>query len=195
MMLPTAVVLTILGIVGFWIWLIRFVRRQRAEAAAAVDELAARLGLGLTRSASGLVSLAGTYRGRAVQLGDGRTPVSGRRSEWVKIRVSTTSEVDLDLVGQTTALGARLAGDVEIGDPEFDRWFVVRTNDVRRVSLALTPDLRAAFVRWRRTGWFGDLKIREGELLFKGGFGLERRGTVQEAERVFEAVVRLAEGL
>jgi hypothetical protein len=53
--------------------------------------------------------------------------------------------------------------DIKVGDPEFDRAFVVRSNDAAYAAAALLPEIRARLLSERKQGARGHLTVKAGE--------------------------------
>ncbi len=104
------------------------------------------------------------------------------------------ADVTLELYRQETALGARLSGDVEIGDAEFDAAFIVRTNDLSRIARALAPDTRRQLLEWLRDRALERLWILDGRLNIDCR-EIWRPADVDQARAMLTALSAVASGL
>lgn len=171
---------------------VRWSRAQAADAADARVQLAQRMGLVAENDGK---RMTGTCQGRACSISEGSTIGTGGSNWFIRISAETTATLSLELHPQSSSLGAKLSGDVEIGDAEFDKWFIVRTTDLSTVTRALSADLRRQFVDWVRSGRLLRVYIKDGRLHAEGGRGLRRRPDVETAGTMLEAVARLARAL
>jgi hypothetical protein len=90
---------------------------------------------------------------------------------------------------------ARVLGDVQLGDPDFDARFLIRTTDTDAARRALTPEVRAALVEWVRRGWLHRLWIVGGEVNLQGRANFQQREAVRQIDTYLQTVAALAERL
>lgn len=159
------VILVVLLLVAFVVMVLRATRRMEQESTAYLHELAPRLGATIERESP--ARLTGERDGRRfiVSL---RRP-SGRNGTvvetWIEIPVSTT--LTLQVQPQTSDLGAGMAGDQEVGDPDFDAACFIQSTDPELVRLALDDGMRAMLVETCRTGDFRLLVVHKQWLRFE----------------------------
>lgn len=190
MTVPIAVVGALMLLIGAVILVVRAERRRRADAAAALDRLA--VSLGAQRTPRGFTGARG---GRAFSVGESSVYGSGGTSPYLDISIETRTATTFELHPQQSALAARLVGDVEIGDVEFDKWFIVRTSEPSRVAQALPPEVRRQMLDWRQRGWLHRVWIKDGRLRFQGGSGIRTTTDVERVEQVLRVLDRLAGAL
>jgi hypothetical protein len=119
----------------------------------------------------------------------------GEYEYFVRIDVSTATTTTLDLLRQRSGFVPSFVDDLKTGDTDFDRWFVVRTNDAEKILTVLTPDLRRQYLEWQNGGWLWEVRVRDGQLRYAGGEGLFRKDQVEKTMAVLTEMVRLAERL
>jgi hypothetical protein len=190
MTIVVAVVAALTALIGAIVLTIRAERRRRAAAAVALDRLAA--SLGAQRMPRGFK---GTRGGRAFAMGESSVYGSGGTSPYLDISVETGTTTTFELHPQQSALAARLVGDVELGDAEFDKWFILRTNDPSSVAKALPPDIRQQMIAWRRRGWLHRVWVKDGRLCFQGGSGIRTTSDVARVDDVLRALEHIATAL
>lgn len=187
------ILLTIVGLIVLGVWMVRLSKRYSAEAEAAMAVLADTLGA--PRPPRKQRTLQGQIAGRPCRVAEVLSPGTDDADYSTRLEVAIDTPVTLELHGQTSSLGARLVGDVEIGDAEFDKWFIVRTNDTGRVAAALTPELRTQLIDWYRHGWVIRVWIMERLLKADVGEGLQQARHIECAGRILRALAQLADGL
>lgn len=192
-MIPTAIALFVAGIIGGVLWLRGYARRVSADADAAFAGLAGELGAPLADPAQR--KLEGTWSGRKVWLSQGSVLGRGGTDYHVRIKVPVDTATTLELHGQSSALAARLLGEVELGDPAFDASFIVRTSDPSRAARAIAPALRPRLIEWQRTGWLARVFVKDGFLHIEQNRGLHRAAEVVRAGEMVRVAVAIAEGL
>ena len=115
--------------------------------------------LGLTYRARGMVA-----QGHTDQVGV-RAEVTILEKSWATV-VSATFDpplgvgLELSREGLLSSFGKMLGGqDIELGDPAFDRHFIVKGRDPDRVKLILEPDARAILLALDQSG--GNLEVSD----------------------------------
>lgn len=171
----------------------RSVARRADEGARALDQLLARLGA--TRDDAAIPAFRGRYRKREFRVSQVEGVSTSPSSYAVHVQVAIAAPVALELLHQQSSLGASLVNEVAIGDPEFDKWFIVRTSDLEAAARALTPDLRAQFIEWLRRDWLHRVWTTDGTLHLQGRGNLVLKDAVERVEAYLDALATLAEGL
>jgi hypothetical protein len=184
---PLVFILFLAACVGFGVLALVSIRRQQRKARAQLAGLAARFGLELRRQPAKLgfespPSVEGRHRNRAVRFFNYSTGAGKSRTNWsaVAAAVGGTGGFTLELfpenflVRLATALGLQ---DIRVGDPAFDRAFVVKSNDPAYAVAALLPEIRARLIAERGNGALGHLTVKEGEVRYAevGAFDQEAR--------------------
>lgn len=180
-----------LALVAFAVWLVRSSRAERAETSTALAEMARTLETTYDVRSQ---SMTGRLNGRAVSIHQewhrGRPEDRDRYIRMtVEVPAATTS---LELLRQGSAFAPTFKGDVQTGDQEFDRAFMVRSDNGSRVQQVLTPDVRRQILDLQ---WLGELRVTDGQLRCMGGVGFLRKTHVEEAMTVLHLMVRIADGL
>lgn len=177
------------ALVALGVWAFRKNKEMGAEADHALNILAQRLGgsypSGQPRT------IAGTLQGRVCHVAHERLVSPGDQSDvdfFVSMKMDIQTATTLDFCPRISRLDAPRGGGVENGDPEFDKCFVLGTNDVAKTAQALRPEMRTAFVEWSRTGWLY-------RVWAEGGCGLLRKEDVEKAGVMLDALAELAAGL
>ncbi len=192
-MLTQIIVLVILlAIVAGGIWAFRKSRSIQAEA----DEALRAMGRALeTTFDARSRSLTGHLNGRAVSVKEDRQGRDGEYEYFVRIGVSTATSTTLQLLRQGSGFVPSFVDDLKTGDRDFDRWFIVRTNDAEKVRALLTPDLRRQYLEWQTHGWLWEVRVQDGQLRYAGGQGLFRRDQIEKTMGVLTGMAHLAERL
>ncbi len=194
MLLPAAILLVIVGLIVLLIWAIRKSKTIEGDTNDAMAALAHELGA--SYQTGGKAPLVGTLGGRAVSVIEGALVSRGESPDYyVKITVAVHTAVTLELHPQTSKLGAQMLGDVELGDPDFDKWYLVRTNNPDVVRRAIRSERRPQMVDWVRHGVIVRLWVRDGLLTCEGGQGLIRRSHIAQTRAVLDVLVEIAAGL
>lgn len=177
--------------------------KQQRRAREQLAGLARRLGLELRRPPTRfgfepLPTVEGRYRNRAVRFYTYTTGSGKNSTTWGAVSAAAggaggfTLELFPEnfLVRMATALGLQ---DIQVGDPAFDRAFIVKSNDPAYAAAALLPEIRARLLAERQRGAHGRLSIKGGEVQYAevGGFGNEAR--VNRLADLLEAICDLAE--
>lgn len=142
------IVVGILGISALIVWA-AVVAHRKAEAN--LQALAARQGLQVVKTGSGITavtSLRGQRQGKEVRFWTYSTGSGKSRRTWcaVGVRPRVAGELTFDLRPQgfsTTVMGWFGAKEIRVGDPAFDAAWFVRTNQPDFLAAALVPDIRA----------------------------------------------------
>lgn len=172
------------------VWLFRRSKADQAAAAVALEALAKTLN---AQPASR--PLTGTFKGRACTISRFATYGSEGTSPHIRVHLALRTATTFELYPQRSGLGARLVNDVEVGDPEFDRWFIVRTNDRDKVARALAPDIRRTLIDWQRGGWFERAWVRDDQLTYEVGCGLDSAANVERVPAILDVLARIAMAL
>ncbi len=159
--------------------------KQQRRAREQLTALAARLGLELKRQPAKLgfeptPTVEGNHRGRFVRFFSFTTGSGKSRTTWVAVSAAATGTgaftLDLGhenfLTRMAIALGMQ---DIKVGDPAFDRAFIVKSSDPAYAAAALLPEIRARLLAGVQHGMFGHLRIADGLVRYAetGAFGNE----------------------
>jgi hypothetical protein len=109
----------------------------------------------------------GRYHDRPVRFFNFATGSGKSQTTWsaVSATIGDTSDFTLELASAnflSRIVIARSLPDIKVGDPEFDRAFVVRSNDAAHATAALLPEIRAHLLRERELGALGHLTVKGG---------------------------------
>jgi len=123
---------------------------QHRKMAANLQQLADRLGLdyvGKKNSWTKSPALLGTWQGRALRFWTYSTGSGKSRQTWsaVGIQPRKTGAVQLELRRQgfvTSVMEFFGSKEIQVGDPQFDRNWFIRTNRPEVVRAALVPEIR-----------------------------------------------------
>jgi hypothetical protein len=183
--------------------MIVLVRQQQRKTLENLTKLASRLGLELKRQPAKLgfeptPTLAGRHRGRPVRFFNYTTGSGKSRRVWsaVSVAVPGASAFTLELAPENfltrvvTALGMQ---DIQVGDPTFDKAFLVRSNDAAAAAAALLPEIRTRLLTTfsRNTG--GELAVKDGAVRYAEVGGLGEAALVARLAGMLEVVCDLAE--
>jgi hypothetical protein len=178
------------------IGLVAAARRRRALAEQADDELGALVArLSATRHGDDPPAYRGTVGERVCLLEELESESRKLPLYLVHIRLACRSPLEFELQHQPSEMEARVLGDVELGDPEFDSRFLIRTTDTEAARRALSPDVRAALVEWLRRGWLQRLWIVGGEVNLQGRANFRQREAVRQIDTYLRTITALADRL
>jgi hypothetical protein len=199
-LMPFAFGALFLGFIGLIIVLVRW---QQRKTLANLTMLASRLGLELKRQPAKLgfepsPTVEGRYRGRPVRFFNYTTGSGKNRRAWsaVSAAVPGAGAFTLELAPENPftrlviALGMQ---DIQLGDPTFDRAFIVRSNDAAAAAAALLPEIRTRLLATfpRLTG--GELSVKGGEVRYAEVGGLGDAASVARLADMLEIACDLAE--
>lgn len=197
---PIAFLALFVGFIGVAIVLIKAQQRKAIEN---LTKLASRLGLELKRQPAKLgfeptPTLEGRHRGRPVRFFSYTTGSGKNRRAWsaVSAAVPGAGAFVLELAPENfitrvaTALGMQ---DIQIGDPTFDRAFIVRSNDAAAAAAALLPEIRIRLLTAFPRLFGGELAVKEGAVRYAEGGGMGDAACVARLEAMLEVVCDLAE--
>jgi hypothetical protein len=147
-------------------------RRQQRKAVDNLTCLASRLGFEVNRKPARFgfeapPTVEGRYRDRPVQFFNYTTGSRKNRIYWsaVSANIGNDNGFTLELAPENfltrivTALGMQ---DITIGDPVFDRSFLIRSNNAAYAAAALLPEIRARLLSKREQGSLGQLTVKAG---------------------------------
>jgi hypothetical protein len=182
--------------VAVTVGLVAAARRRQALARQADDELDALVArLDAARHGDNPPAYRGTIGTRACLLEEIESETRKLPLYLVHIRLACRSPLEFELQHQPSEMEARVLGDVELGDPEFDAHFLIRTTDTDAARRALTPDVRAALVEWRRRGWLERLWIVGGEVNLQGRANFRQRDAIRQIDTYLRTVTAIADRL
>jgi hypothetical protein len=171
-------------------------RRRKALARQADDELGALVArLSATRHGESPAAYRGAVGSRTCVLEEIESDTRKLALYLVHIRLACRSPLEFELQHQPSEMEARVLGDVQLGDPDFDRRFLIRTTDTDAARRALTPDVRAALVEWLRRGWLHRLWIVGGEVNLQGRANFREREAVRQIDTYLRTNTALADRL
>jgi hypothetical protein len=198
--IPFALVAFFVGMVALAITLGRRQQRKTLELLAALAE---RLHLELRRQPAKFgfepaPTVAGRHRDRQVRFFTYTTGSGKNRTTWCAVAAAIAGAPGLTLelwpenfvFRIATALGMQ---DIPVGDPEFDRAFIVKSNDPAYAAAALLPEIRRRLLDERPRGVYGRLVIKDGEVAYAENGGFDQAAKVDRFARMLEAACDLAE--
>lgn len=188
------VAVLVLGVAGFFLWVIRGRRAALAAGEAALDALARELGTTYTRSPEPRIE--GALAGRACLMLHLHRPGSDDHQPYVHIEIAYAGPVTLEMHRSTTGHAGIDPPDlVRTADADFDVQITVRSSDPAGVLRLLTPDRRGRLREWFRNGTLNTVWVRDGRLQIDGGFGFREAGEVARARRLLREGVEIADAL
>lgn len=193
--MTTVIVLAVVA-AAVAVGLVAAARRRKALAEQADDELGALVArLSATRHGDDPPAYCGTVGTRACLLEELESESRKLPLYLVHIRLACRSPLEFELQHQPSEMEARVLGDVELGDPDFDAHFLIRTTDTDAARRALAPEVRAALVEWRRRGWLERLWIVGGEVNLQGRANFRQRDAIRQIDTYLRTVTALADRL
>jgi hypothetical protein len=199
-LVPFAFVALFLGFLSLAIVLGRW---QQRKTLANLTMLASRLGLELKRQPAKLgfeptPTLEGPHRGRPVRFFNYTTGSGKSRRVWsaVSAAVPGAGAFVLELAPENfitrvaTALGMQ---DIQIGDPTFDRAFIIRSNDAAAAAAVLLPEIRTRLLAAFPRVVCGELTVKGGEVRYAEVGGLGDAASVARLADMLEIACDLAE--
>jgi|SRR5579885_1910362 len=146
---------------------------QKRKAAANLQKLAAQLGLEFLAARSWMArpSVAGTRRGKAVQIFNYTTGSSKSQTTWSAARVQLAAPGPLTFKLKKRGVANQLAAffgarSVSTGDAEFDQAWFVQTNQPEFLCAALLPELREKLMSAQRAGASGAFELTGSEVKY-----------------------------
>ena len=189
-----------IGFIGLAVVLGRWQQRKSLEN---LTKLASRLGLELKRQPAKLgfeptPTVEGRYRNRPVRFYNYTTGSGKGRRAWsaVSAAVPGAGAFTLELAQENplmrliTALGMQ---DIQVGDPTFDRAFIVRSNDAAGAAAALLPEIRTRLLATFPRLTAGELSVKGGQVRYAEPSGMGDAACVGRLADMLEVVCDLAE--
>ncbi|HZP59714.1 MAG TPA: hypothetical protein VFB27_05265 [Opitutaceae bacterium] len=176
--MPFIVIPLIGGLVIWSAWI------QKRKAAANLQKLAAQLGLEFLPARGWLArpSVAGTRRGKVVQIFNYTTGSGKSQTTWSAARVQLAAPGPLTFKLKKRGVASKLtalfgARDISVGDADFDRAWFVQTNQPEFLCAALLPELREKLMAARRAGASGAFELTGAEVKYAeiGSFATAKR--------------------
>jgi hypothetical protein len=170
-------------LIVFFSLMIVLVRREQRKTLENLTKLASRLGLELKRRPAKLgfepaPTLEGRHRNRPVRFFNYTTGSGKNRRSWSAVSAAApgAGAFVLELAPENfiTRIAVTLGmQDIQIGDPTFDRAFIVRSNDAATAAAALLPEIRTRLLAAFPRVICGELTMNGGEVRFAetGSFG------------------------
>jgi hypothetical protein len=199
-LVPFAAIALFLGFFGLIIVLVRWQQRKTLEN---LTKLASRLGLELKRQPAKMgfeptPTLEGRHRNRPVRFFNYATGSGKSRRTWsaVSAAVPGAGAFTLELAAENfiTRVAAALGmQDIQVGDPTFDRAFIVRSNDAAAAAAALLPEIRTHLLTAFPRVVCGELAVKGGEVRYAETGGLGDAACVARLADMLEVVCDLAE--
>ena len=178
-------------------------RRQQRKTRETMAGVAGRLGLELRRRPATLgfepsPTVEGRHRDRQVRFFNFTTGSGKSRTTWsaVSAAIGSAGGFALELAPETflSRIGIALGmQDIKVGDPEFDRAFVVRSNDPAYASAALLPEIRARLLSERKQGARGHLTVKAGEARYAEVGAFADAARIDRLAGMLEVICDLAE--
>jgi hypothetical protein len=190
-------------ILGFAVLAIAGTRRQQRKTVENLTGLGGRLALEVRRQPAKFgfeppPTVEGRHRERPVRFFNFSTGSGKSRTNWsaVSANIGSNNDFTLELAPENflTRIGAALGmQDIKVGDPDFDRAFVVRSNDAAYVTAALLPEIRARILREQEQGAHGHLRVKAGVVRYAEVGGFDDAARVDRLAGMLEVVCDLAE--
>jgi hypothetical protein len=178
-------------------------RRQQRKTRETMAGVAGRLGLELRRQPARFgfeapPTVEGRYRDRQVRFFNFTTGSSKSRTTWsaVSAAIGSATGFTLELAPENllSRIGIALGmQDIKVGDPEFDRAFVVRSNDAAYAAAALLPEIRARLLSERKQGARGHLTVKAGEARYAEVGAFADAARIDRLAGMLEVICDLAE--
>ncbi len=143
-------------------------------------------------------ALAGNFRGREVRIHGYSTGSGKSRTHWIAISspVRNAGGLSLRLSAENlfTRAGRKIGiQDVDVGDPEFDAKFCLKTNDAAYVRAALIPEVRRRAIEAWKTGAHGTISVEASEVKYAETGSFSRRQVVERFPALAEVVCDFGE--
>lgn len=143
-------------------------------------------------------TLAGRYRGRDVRVFYYSTGSGKNRTQWVAIstKVNNPSGFSLKVSSENflTRAGRTFGvGDVEIGDPAFDKRFYIKSDDADFTRAALIPEIRNKMTEAWSGGGRGAITIERNEAKYAEVGSFARKHIVERFQEMVEIVCDFGE--
>lgn len=200
---PLAPFAFIAFLLGFFGLIAVLLRRQQRKALENLTSLASRLGLELKRQPARLgfeptPTVEGRHHGRPVRFFTYTTGSGKSRRTWSAVSAagSGTGPFTLELAPENplTRIAAALGmQDIQVGDPAFDRAFLVRSNDAAGAAAALLPEIRTGLLGAFPRGVGARLTVKGGEVRYAESGALGDAACVARLESMLAVVCDLAE--
>jgi hypothetical protein len=163
------VFLAAIALAGFVALVIKGAAVMRQRTAENLQKLGGKVGLELKPSVGPRKSpgLAGTLRGKPVEIFSYSTSTGKSSTPWVAITIQLTVPNGLTFKLQKQGFGTKVmeffgVHEVTVGDPVFDRAWFVRTNRPDFLRAALIPELREKLMVVQRSSSLGTFELKGG---------------------------------
>lgn len=153
------VILIVLLLVAFVVVLVRSMGRMERESAAYLQHMAPRLGLTVERAYP--ARLTGERQGRRVIVSMHQNSSKVSQVVSTSIEIPVTTSMTLQVEPQTSDLGARIAGDLELGHADFDASCLLRTSDPETTRRVLDDQVRTLLAEECGSGQLRLLVVRK----------------------------------
>lgn len=143
-------------------------------------------------------TLAGEFRGRHVRIYSYSTGSGKTRTHWIAIaaKVRNTGGYTLAIAADNVFLKlGKLFGieDVEIGDPEFDKRYRIKTSDKPFTRAALIPEVRNKVMAAWNAGARGTISVEKDEVKYAEIGSFTRQKAVERIPALAEIVCDFGE--
>ena len=200
---PRVVLVIAASFVGLFVAGLLLVRRAQRQTCERLAALASRLGLELRRQPvrfgfEPTPTVEGQHRDRLVRFFTYTTGSRKSRMTWSAVSAALTSPrtFTLELCPEnfiTRLVTASGMQDIQVGNPEFDRAFIVRSNDPAYAAAALLPEIRAKLLAQCPRTTCGALTIKGGEARYTETGSFDRQEQIDRFAAMLEILCELAE--
>jgi hypothetical protein len=202
---PKVALIAAASFAGLFVVLLLTVRHLQRLTRERLAALATRLGLELRRQPvrfgfEPIPAVEGRHRDRLVRFFTYTTGSGKSRRTWSAVSAALTAPrtFTLELCPENfltrfvlvTTLGMQ---DIQLGDPEFDRAFIVKSNDPSYAAAALMPEIRAQLLARDRRAVSWQLTIKGGEVRYAENGSFDSQKQVDRFAEMLEIVGELAE--
>ncbi len=186
---PVLFLLAILGFIGGVVWLARVQTKKEHQL---MLTLAQRMNLRVvehkTLGTMAVDALEGELSGRVVRYWTYTTGSGKSRVRWVAVGMRPRQHGGLEFELSRQGFGAKVAEwfgikEVQVGDPQFDAAWFIKTNQPEFFAAALVPEIRAKFPT-AHNGRTGTFKLADGVVQYveRGYFQSEKTITMLESQ-------------
>jgi len=200
MLIPSALIALFLVLVALTLLAARRRKRKTRENLAG---LASRLGFEVKRKPAKFgfeppPTVEGRYRDRPVRFFNYTTGSGKSQTNWsaVSAGIGNDSGFTLELAPENflTRIAAALGmQDIKVGDPDFDRAFLVRSNNAAYATAALLPEIRARLLSKLKQRAIGTLTVRAGVVRNAEVGGFDDAARVDRLAGLLDVICDLAD--
>lgn len=195
--------LTLIGAIALFVllivWAVKYTKKINARKKAMYEQLAQRLGLVHTETKylmAKLNNLAGEYRGMKVAIWE-KMEGSGKNRTVVTRILITAPGFDFDFkIGKEhffTKIGKALGmKDIEFGDPEFDKKFLLKSDNEEKFRRLITPNIQHE-IRNLGSDIRSSIRMQKGEFSYMNYGPLANEKQFKSFEKILDFMLMLAE--